>query len=73
MPKRKRGPRRGDFVLWEDETCVIEKIKGRVIVIAPIREEGYEEVQKLLIDSLVSTDIKVWDTEGESIEDQEEY
>ena len=72
MPKRKKGPRRGDFVLFEDGVWEIVRTTKKVIIISPLtgEEADYEE---LLIDSLVSSDIKVWDTEGEPIEDQEEY
>jgi len=70
MPKRKKGPRQGDFVLWEAEIWEIRKVKKKTVI---MESSDIEYEEELLINSLVSSDIKVWDTEGEPIEDQEEY
>ena len=68
---RIKGPKQGDLVLWEDDIWEIDEIKGKEVFISLVGGEGDED--HLLIRSLVSSDIKVWGTEGEPIEDQEEY
>lgn len=69
MPGRIRDkiltPRVGDFVLWEDQTWEIIKVKRKTVIIGLFEEPEKHELdrEELLIDNLEPTPIKTWEVE----------
>ncbi len=60
MP-RERQPKKGDFVLFEDDTFVIEKVKKKTVVMVSTTDPEIDE--ELLIDNLYPAYINVWEAE----------
>lgn len=63
----KRKPKRGDFVLWEDELWIITKIKKspapHKLPLVYIKNYISGEVDQLLMLSLATTSLRVWEVE----------
>jgi hypothetical protein len=60
MPREKQ-PKKGDFVLFEDDYFIITKVRGRMVNLEGVC--GGDVYENLLIDNLAPTDIQTWEAE----------